>query len=328
MNKASSSTFDPAAPSVAGMSLLSAGPARQVGVEVEFTGLRASAAARALQAGLGGHLVQEDPHAFSVHGSRLGDLSVQLDVRYVHPQAHNASLPLRMGRWSAALLGHVLAGFVPRELILSPLPVQRLAEVDGAVAILREAGARGRGRTRFGSLGLHFNIGLFRLDVTTILAFLRAFLLLEPWLRRETAGEVGRAMFMPGSFPRTYVRQVMAPDYRPDLVAFTDDYLRANPTRDRALDLLPVLQHFDEARVRARLPYEKIGSRPALHYRLPRAFVGEPGWSMMPAWNRWLAVERLAEDPNRLAALSSAYLRFDGSENAWLQLAQVHNGTG
>ena len=31
-----------------------------------------------------------------------------------------------------------------------------------------------------------------------------------------------------------------------------------------------------------RLPHEKIGSRPVLHYRLPQAHVSEPGWSIVP----------------------------------------------
>jgi hypothetical protein len=33
-----------------------------------------------------------------------------------------------------------------------------------------------------------------------------------------------------------------------------------------------------------------------LHYRLPQAHVGEPGWSIMPDWNRWLRVESRASD--------------------------------
>lgn len=297
--------------------------ARRTGVEVEFTGLAAESAAKALCRGLGGTVAEEDPQAFVVQGSRLGDLAVELDIRYVHPAKHGTSLPVHLGRRSAAWLGALLAPFVPRELIVPPLPPARLAEVDQAVDALRAAGASGRGTTWFGSLGLHFNIDPPSLEAGTLVRFLKAFLLLEPWLRRRTVqgGRWRRTALLPAAYPAGYVRQVLAPDYRPDLATFADDYLRANPTRDRALDLLPVLLHLDRTRVRDRLPFEKIGGRPALHYRLPRAHVGEPGWSILPDWNGWMAVEQLAGEPERLAALSLAYLGFEGSSETWLRRA-------
>lgn len=300
-----------------------AGKSRQVGVEIEFTGLSAQASAEALRQALGGAVVEEDPQGFVVRNSRLGDLTVELDTRYVHPGKHGRSLPVHLSRRSAAWLGALLTRFVPRELVVAPLPPERLGEVDQAVAVLRAAGARGLGATWLGSLGLHFNVDPPSLEVETLLRFLRAFLLLEPWLRRETfrARRWRRGLLLPAACPDSYVRQVLAPDYRPDLAAFTDDYLRANPTRNRALDLLPVLLHLDEARVRARLPYEKIGGRAALHYRLPWARVGEPGWSVVPDWHRWMAVEELAHDPARLEALSRAFLRLEGRAAAWTEPA-------
>jgi hypothetical protein len=295
------------------------GATRRVGVEVEFTGLGARAAALALAAGLGGAEVEEeDPHAFRVRGTRLGDLAVELDLRHAHPRAHADTLPLRLGLRAAAWLGSALGPFVPRELVTAPLPAARLAEVDGAVDVLRRAGARGRGTTWLGSLGLHLNVDPPGLDAGTLAASLKAFLLLEPRLRREAVGDAPRwrPAFLPAPFPAGYVRLVVAPGYRPDLAGLASDYLAANPTRDRALDLLPVLLHLDPARVRALLPREKIGARPALHYRLPRARVGEPGWGVAPAWNGWAAVERLAGDPDRLAALARARLGPEGREEA------------
>jgi hypothetical protein len=302
-----------------------AGATRRVGVEAEFTGIGARAAARALQAGLGGAVVEQDPHAFLVRGTSLGDLAVELDVRYAHPRAHGRELPLRLGPRAAAWLGSALHGVVPRELITAPMPVDALPGVDRAVDLLRRAGAKGRGATWSGSLGLHFNVDPARLDAPTLVAVLRAFLLLEPWLRRATAppGRGGRpAAFLPGRYPEAYVRRVAAPGYGPDLPAFAADYLDANPSRDRALDLLPILLHLDGARVRARLPHEKIGGRPVLHYRLPRAHVGEPGWGIATDWNRWVAVERLAADPNRLDALGREYLGFGGTEESWAEVAR------
>ena len=305
--------------------------ARRVGVEVEFMGISARFAAQALDAELGGTVAEEDPHAFRVRDTLLGDLAVELDIRYAHPRrAYVQSLPVRLGTRMAAWFGSAVSSVVPRELITAPLPVDGLRGVDRAIDVLRRAGATGHGTTRFGSLGLHFNIDPPDLGAEPLVATLKAFLLLEPWLRQESAREEAqRRAFLPAPYPADYVRRVIAPDYQPDLAALAEDYLAANPTRDRALDLLPVLLHLDERRVRARLPREKIGARPALHYRLPQAHVGEAGWSIAPDWNRWAAVERLANDRDGLVALGWAYQGFGGTDAAWVRrTSSIALGTG
>jgi hypothetical protein len=275
---------------------------RRVGIEIEFLGPGAGAAVAALERALGGSVEREDAHAFRLRGSRLGDLAVDLDLRYAHPQRHPA-LGWRLGARGAAALGHVLAPVVPRELITAPLPVERVPELDEVVSVLRRAGARGHGAILNDSLGLHLNIDPPALDAGTITALLKAFVLLAPSLRAEIAsGSARLARVLPADYPADYARRVLAPDYWPDLDRLAADYLAANPTRRRALDLLPLLTFLDEGRVRAALPHEKIGPRPAMHYRLPLAHVGEPGWSLVPDWERWRSVERLAADRDRLAA--------------------------
>ena len=107
------------------------------------------------------------------------------------------------------------------------------------------------------------------------------------------------------------------PDGGAGLVSTIDDYLAFNPTRNRDLDMLPLLLHLDGARVRAALPNEKINGRPAFHYRLPDARVSDPGWSVAPDWNRWVAVERLASDRERLESVGLAFLAFEGEEKSW-----------
>lgn len=294
------------------------GAVRRVGVEIEFARLGARRAAEALAAELGGAAVEEDRHAFVVRGSRLGDITVELDCRYLHPRRRDAAMRLRLGRRSAAWLGAILSPIVPCEMVTAPLSVTRLADIDLAIAALRRAGAAGRGTTLFASLGLHFNIETPSLDAGTIAAFLKAFALLEPWLRRNRSRSVHERLTRLGErYPEAYARRLVAPDYWPDLQDLADDYLAANPTRRRDLDLLPLFLFLDEARVRARLPYEKIGARPAFHYRLAHAHVGDAAWSLLAEWNGWLAVENLAADRDRLNALGYAYRRFEGKPTAW-----------
>jgi hypothetical protein len=290
------------------------GTPRRVGVEIEFMGPPARVAATALAAGLGGRVAEEDPHAFRVEGTSLGDIRVELDLRAAHPQRRapvqgagqgaGPGLPVRAaGRTLAAFLGPV----VPREAITGPLAFDRLPEVDRLAALLHGAGGRGRGAVLLGSLGLHFNVEPPDLDAATLTGLLRAYLRQEASLRRATAmGGFLAARGLPPPFPASYAAQVLDPAYRPDLDALARHYLAANPTRHRGLDLLPILAHRDEAGVRAALPPdEKVSPRPVLHYRMPQAHVGLAGWSLAPAWNLWVGVEELAEEERAPQAAGS-----------------------
>ncbi|MGF9758727.1 amidoligase family protein [Microvirga sp. 0TCS3.31] len=289
----------PSHPFAAAAMITADGSVRRVGVEVEFLGPSVRAAAGALARDLGGFVEPEDPHAIKVRGTRIGDLSVELDLRHIHPARH-PDLDVGLGRRGAAVLGALVSPVVPRELITAPIPAAQLGEVDKALASLRSVGARGRGVIFLNSLSLHFNIDPPSLDARTLTAFLKAFLVVSDDLRRQTArGSLRFALALPPDYPKSYKERVLAPDYWPSLPDFTADYLAANPTRQRALDLLPVLTYLNEAQVRQALPREKIGPRPVFHYRLPHAYLSDPDWSILPDWYGWLKVERLAAELGR-----------------------------
>jgi hypothetical protein len=295
------------------------GRLRTIGVEVEFGVLSARQAATALAEGLGGTIVEEDAHALIVRGTALGDLMVEIDTRYAHPQRHPGTRWGWLSRGGAARLGMASHYFVPRELVTGPMPLDRLPLVDSAVEVLRLAGARETGPVAF---GLHFNPEPPRLDAETITAILKAFMLLNDWLRRESRPRcLSHRLGFGRNFPPAYMRRVVAADYWPDLDNLMDDYLAANPTRERDLDLLPLFLHFDEQRVRAHLPEEKIGKRAVLHYRLPTARVSQPGWSVAPDWNRWVAVERLAADRPRLERLAATYGAAARKPPGWAEIS-------
>ena len=135
------------------------GRLRTVGIEIEFAGLTAEAAAKALALALGGGVNQKDPHAFMVKNSALGDIAVELDLRYVHPVRKKASV-LNLGAVLAAWLGSAIRHVVPCELVTAPLPIDRLDRVDRLLSVLREAGAKG---TQDGALyAFVFDHGLVR----------------------------------------------------------------------------------------------------------------------------------------------------------------------
>ena len=294
-----------------------AGGVRTVGVELEFIGPNAEAAAAALAGAFGGRVEQRDPHAFVVAGSRFGDIVVELDARYAHPDKMEPALGA-FGPKLASWVGAAAQYFMPCEIVTPPVPIDRLHEVDDIVEVLRGIGAKGTQDGALYAFGLHFNPEAPRLDADTVAAILKAFVLLNAWLRREVAPDPTRSFLgFADPFPEPYVRRLIDPGYRPALPRFIDEYLAANPTRNRDLDLLPLLLFLDEPRVRAALPSEKINGRAAFHYRLPDARVSDRGWSIAPDWNRWVAVERLAADGARLEQVGLAYLEFPGEAKSW-----------
>ena len=284
-----------------------AGALRDVGIEVEFAGLSERAAAGVIAREFGGLVREEDPHAFHVQGSALGNVSIELDVRHVHPQ-RLAGHPMPwlqppVSTW----LGAVLSPVVPRELVTAPLAITQLGQVDLAVDALRKAGAKGDRAMLSGSFGLHFNVPPPVVDADHLVPLFRAYLVLEPWLRRHCTPQILPSHFAPPAYPKPYVARVLAPDYQPDLPTFCDDYVSANPTRQRSLDLLPLLLQLYPDLVGARI-VDKVKPRAVLHYRLPTARVGVAGWSISDDWNRWVAVERLAADSERLRLAAERFL--------------------
>ncbi|MCB8822991.1 amidoligase family protein [Microvirga rosea] len=298
-----------------------AGETRTVGVEVEFAGPSAEETARTLQKALGGTVIEEDPHAYRLDGSSIGSIAIGLDSRMLHPSPNNNKLGFlpRLASWFGSAASYV----IPCELVTEPIPFDRLREVDQVLSILRGIGAKGTQDAPFYAFGLHFNPEIPRQNARTAAAFLKSFVLLNSWLRREVAPDRTRDILgFAAPFPEDYVRRIVSPDYWPEIDEFIDDYLIANPTRNRDLDLLPLLYHFDCVRVRKALPNEKINGRPTFHYRLPDARISDAGWSIAPDWNRWVTVERLAEDHEHLNAVGSVFLSFEGESKSWADLVE------
>jgi hypothetical protein len=298
------------------------GRMRSVGVEMEFTGPTAEATAHAVVAALGGTVAEEDPHAYRISGTAIGDISVELDSRLLHPEKRDTLLGQVLPK-IAAWFGSAASYVVPCELVTGPIPIDRLHEADRLIEILRKVGAKGTQDGALYAFGLHLNPEVPRRDAKTIAAHLKSFVLLNGWLRRQVAPDPTRHFLgFADPFPKDYVRRLADPGYWPALPTLIDDYLAANPTRNRDLDCLPVLLHLDRERVRAALPDEKINPRPTFHYRLPDARVSDPGWSIAPDWNRWVAVERLAADRALLDDVGRSYLAFQGEEKSWADLVE------
>lgn len=273
------------------------GDARRVGVELEFADLSVGRAADVTAAVFGANVRMRDRHFAQVVGDPDGVFTVELDTRLVAKVDEDSETMATARAW----FGDLAALVVPVEVASPPMSVSRVAEIDALVAALRRAGASGSHRSVFYAFGAHLNVEAERLDADEILCVLRAYLLVEEWLRAQIDVNPARAAAgFEKRFPAAYQTLALDPDYAPDMTTLIDDYLRWNPTRNRGLDLLPLFAEIDEARVRDALPGESVSARPAFHYRLPNSEVDDARWSVRRELKRWAVVENLAADQRML----------------------------
>lgn len=282
------------------------GQPRRIGVELEMSGRTLDELAGVAAGLLGCEVIETSRYERSLRGDAAGDWIVELDFHLLKKLGQTERDPQALTddllQSAEDALHAVAQTLVPVEIVSPPLPMQRLPEVETLIARLREAGAKGTGDHPLNAFGMQFNPEIPRADAATLSAYVRAFVCLYDWLYARADIDLTRRLTSyVDPYPLDYLRLVTAPDYAPDLPGLIDDYLLHNPTRNRALDLLPLFAHLDPARVAAVTDGPLIKPRPAFHYRLPDCEIDRPGWGIAAAWNDWLQVERLAADPQRLA---------------------------
>ncbi|TVR96811.1 MAG: amidoligase enzyme [Rhodospirillales bacterium] len=295
-----------------------AGRPRHIGVEMEFAGIDCREAAELVQKRFGGKLEERDPYRFQCRDSRLGDFLIELDSRYAHPP----SRPVPTGdedeggrfwrQWEADLhstIGDIGSLWLPVEIISAPIPLDDLPALDELTQDLRSAGARGTDEGLFYAFATQLNPEVPSREALDILRHLQAYVILAEGLRQEIGLDVKRQLLPFASpFPRAYQYKVVDPAYRPTLAGLVDDYVEANPTRNRELDLLPLFAELAPERIQGQVRDPLIKARPTFHYRLPDTRLTDPTWGVVTEWNRWVRVERLAADAARLAELAEAFL--------------------
>lgn len=289
------------------------GQTRRVGVEMEISGLELDDLAGCVAQFLGLKVETAGRYERLLKGDAAGDWMVELDfdlLKKLGREPRLADIPVvDLSRTAEELLAWAAELLVPLEIISPPLPLTRLDEVEALIVRLRAAGAKGTSDSVINAFGMQFNPELPSYEPELITASLKAFLCLYDWLFERADIDLSRRVTSyVNPFPLDYVEKVIAADYRPGISALIDDYLAYNPTRNRALDMLPLFMFLDEKRVRARAHDVLIKARPTFHYRLPDCDIHKPLWGLYVAWNDWVEVERLAADEQRLEACCAAYL--------------------
>ena len=282
------------------------GDIRHVGVELEMGDIDIDSLSRLVADHVGGTVEKRSRYVHTVTGDPAGDWEVELDFAYLKNKTEAPADDL--GELAEDILRFGAEQIVPLEIVSPPLPIDRLPEVNELIDRLREAGASGTGGGLSYAFGLHLNPETPATDAATITHHLQAFLCLFDWLKKRAKVDMTRRLTAYiAAYPADYVRLVVDPAYTPGEADLIDDYLAFNPSRNRALDMLPLFAHLDEKRVRAKVADKRVRSRPTYHYRLPNCEIDRPGWGSHEAWADWVMLERVAAEPEKLAALCSLF---------------------
>ena len=278
------------------------GSPRRVGVEIEFGGLAEARAAATAQGVLGGRVEARSQHDLCLTGSALGDVEVYLDTAW-RDRAGTVlgDLGLDLGR-----------AVVPVEVVTDPVTVPDLPRLDALARALRRDGATGSRDGLFLGFGLHLNVETAGDTVEDLLPVLRAYALLEDWLRYADPIDPSRRVLpFADPYPRSFVDRLARDGAGWSLAELVDIYLEETPTRDRGLDMLPVFLGLLPDRVEAAIgAATAVTARPTFHYRLPDSRIDDPDWSIVYEWNRWVMVERLAARPDLLERLARQWAEY------------------
>lgn len=281
----------------------SEGKPRRVGFELEFAGLNLEQTTDAVLSALGG-TVESKTAAETIITSDYGEFTVEVDWNYLKHEAREASSTKPL----LEILGSAATLLVPIEVVCPPIAIDQLSILDPLVSGLREAGAQGTDNSLVAAFGVHINAEISKLDATSIDSYLKAFALLQWWLVEAHQVNLSRRLTpYIDLYPSGYLLEVAA-GRELSIDAIIDIYLKHNPTRNRALDMLPMFAEIDPDRVKRSIDDPRIKARPTFHYRLPNCQIDKESWLLVDAWNLWWVVEELAYSRDQLSQLCDKFL--------------------
>ena len=282
---------------------------RRAGFELEFGNKSVRKTAEALHRELGGDIEESNAFMITVKNSSMGTLTVVRDAQLLNSARYrqvlaNMNIEFNPGKLASEIeqgVDSLSSVLIPCEIVTEPLLFEDFSKLNDVVRILNALNAEGTQASIFYAFGLHINPSAPDLEPATLVSYLQAYLLLVDWIIETSGTDFTRRFFTSfiDPFPSAYFQKILVPDYHPTVETFIDDYLEFNPTRNRGLDILPILCEIDCDRVRAGLAKEEqslVSGRPAFHYRLPDCRLGDENWSIADEWNRWWYVEAIAAD--------------------------------
>lgn len=321
----------------------SAGKERTVGYEFEFTGIEIEQVALLVKNLYGGKIKKISTYEIEVQETEFGTFKMELDAQLLRDKKYEKLLKtvgidiedIQDLDVKEKKLMEMAATIVPYEIVTPPIPISKMDAIDHLVDNLREKKVKGTGSSILYAFGMHINPEVPADAIESILNHTRAYVLLDPWIRSVSEIDMSRRItpFI-DPYSEEYVKLILNPEYSPNQKTLIKDYFDFDNSRNRSLDLLPLFMHLDEKTTSSMIDEELTSARPTYHYRLPNCSIENKEWSPALEWNRWVLVERLADNEKQLAKLSSDWLQLldnsmIGFESKWIkEVAEWVSGDG
>ncbi|WP_207431016.1 amidoligase family protein [Sabulibacter ruber] len=313
------------------------GELRTVGFELEFANVGIEECLQIVQELYGGHVEWENRFSAKVVDTRIGKFSVEIDLKLLtekqyKPIFEKLGIDIQQVKLGASTLEeriddtleNVIKKVIPYEIGVPPLPFNQLEQLEDLRNALYEHHAKGTEAFFTNAFGTHINTEIPDTEPETILRYIRAFLLLYPWLLEAGETDFARKNLTTfiNPFPAEYNQLVLNPSYAPDLDQLIEDYHQYNPDRNRPLDMYPLFAFVREEKINQFTNLGSVKPRKTFHYRLPNSCVSDPSWTLAQEWNNWVVIEELANNPARITQMSKEYLdmkehTFIGFDSKW-----------
>lgn len=314
------------------------GDLRTAGFELEFANVGIEESAQLIQELYGGEIRKQHRFSQEVINTDIGDFSIKIDLKLLNEKRYEKLLnrlninlkDVHVGKSDLeneieSVLESITSTVIPYEITTPPVYVTEVHQFDKLRLALHQHHAEGTKAFPTNAFATHINVEVPSTHPAQLLSYLRAFLLLYPWLVEKCETDLARRMtaFI-NPFPSKYVEMVLDTAYCPDLDAFIEDYHHYNPDRNRPFDLYPLFAALRKDKLAQYTDIGNVKSRLTFHYRLPNSLISRADWSLATEWNYWLLIEELANDINKIEEMSNDYLSlrqdtFIGFENKWIK---------
>ncbi|MDX5347927.1 MAG: amidoligase family protein [Hymenobacteraceae bacterium] len=307
-----------------------------MGFELEFANVGIEESAELVQQLYGGKHVTEHRFSHKIVGTPIGDFSIKIDLKLLNEKTYQIPFnklhinlkDIKIGDETLedeveTALENLVKTVIPYEITTPPVPVTALEQFEKLRQALFEHKAEGTEAFLTNAFATHINPEVPDTKPETILAYLKAFLLLYPLLLENGKTDLARRVtsFI-NPFPQEYCKLVLNPSYLPDLNNLIVDYHRYNPDRNRPLDLYPLFAALNPDLVDTFEDLGNVKKRETFHYRLPNSLISTAEWTLAREWNNWVLVEELANKPDTIKEMSQAYAKLKddtliGFESKW-----------